>query len=285
MPFADKFNEAAQNAAIRLIDGDRWQELPWLAKLVQQAVRDGVSVVVTGQGSVSTLDLSAWADKAVSRIEESIEPVPIDATQLTEEQLETLLNTGRRTDDFSNLSKRFDPASPEGDKSVTAVASRDDEGTLTVHSVSEEKQDSFESNDFAHVEGYDWRIIVADRLKNHRNSWAEHFVRRPTQEEFENQYRHFEAWTHHVHVNAWVDGEWKTITEEYVPHWSKEKPAESFTTTSKWEDGKGWRIKFWDQRVNRENFVYFDYKPGGITLHKYHNGKQFAVVEQRPEGI
>lgn len=263
MPFADKFNEAAQNAAIRLIEADEWRGCGWLAKLVEQQVR-------------LTLTTSA--------------AITFDAPNMDEADIVRLLEEGRRCDDFS---KKSDPApvffgqdpAEDGDKSVTAEVSCDNESILTVHSVREEKRDSFESNDFSHVDGYDWRIIVADRLKNHRNSWAEHFVRRPTQEEFENQYRHFEAWTHHVHVNVWVGGEWKTITEEYVPHWSKEKPAESFTTTSEWEEGKGWRIKFWDQRVNRDNFVYFDYKPGGITLQKYHNGKHFAVVEQRPEGI
>jgi len=262
MPFADKFNEAAQNAAIRLIDGDRWQELPWLSKLVQQAVRDSVA-----GGEV---ELSSWAGEAGSQIESSLEPLILDGTKLTEEQMEHLLTGGRRCDDFSKKSHPLPVEFGQG------PADESDK---------EQPSDSFESNDFSRVEGYDWRIIVADRMKNHRNSWAEHFVRRPTQEEFEHQFQHFEARTHHVHVNQWVDGDWTTITTDYVPHWSKEKPAETFTTTSDWEEGKNWRIKFWDQRVNRDNFVYFDYKPGGITLHKYHNGKHFAVVEQRPEGI
>lgn len=148
-----------------------------------------------------------------------------------------------------------------------------------------EVRESFESNSFEHVAGYDWRIMVSDRNKNHRNSWVENFIRPPTQEEFELQFRHFHARTHYVHVNYWVDGSWTTITAEYVPDWSKEKPKETFTASDEWPEGKKWRIRFHDQRVGRENFVYFDSKPGGIVLAKYHSAKCFAVVEQRPEGI
>lgn len=247
MPFADKFNEAAQNAAIRLIEADEWRGCGWLAKLVEQQVR-------------LTLATSAV--------------ITVDAREMNEADMERLLETGRRCDDFSKKSEPVPvdlAAAPEAEKEK-------EQGPSSAG-------DSFESNDFTHVDGYDWRIIVADRLKNHNNSWAEHFNYPPSQEEFEHQFRHFHARTHHVHVNKWVDGDWTTITGEYVPQWNKEKPEETFTTTNEWEEGKKWRIKFWDQRVNRDNFVYFDYKPGGITLQKYHNGKHFAVVEQRPEGI
>ena len=178
-----------------------------------------------------------------------------------------------------------DPAIPGGDKSVTSVVSRDDDGAATVHSVSEAGQDSFESNSFDHVDGYDYRIIVTDRMKDHRNSWAEHFKQKPTQEEFEYQFRHFHARTHHVHVNHWVDGSWETITSEYVPHWNKEKPKETLQPSEEWPEGKKYRIKFWDQRIDGFNYVYFDSKPGGIVLNKYHAAKCFAVTEQRPEGV
>lgn len=256
MPFADKFNEAAQNAAIRLIEADEWRGCGWLAKLVEQQVR----LTLTQQAPT------------------------LDARNLTDEELEHMLTAGRRSDDFSNLSKRSEPV-PYAFTQQTEELAEPEPQADTAELATNAGDHAFVSDDFTHVEGYDWRIIVADRLKNHANSWAKHFNYRPSQDEFEDQFRHFHARTHHVHANKWVDGDWTTITEEYVPHWNKEKPAETFTTTSDWEDGKGWRIKFWDQRVNRDNFVYFDYKPGGITLQKYHNGKQFAVVEQRPEGI
>lgn len=148
-----------------------------------------------------------------------------------------------------------------------------------------EVPDSFESDSFAHEDGYDWRIMVSDRNKNHRNSWVENFSRPPTQEEFDHQFRHFQARTHYVHVNQWVNGNWTTITADYVPGWNKEKPEETFTATDEWPEGKKYRIRFHDQRIGRENYVYFDGKPGGIVLAKYHSAKCFAVVESRPEGI
>lgn len=148
-----------------------------------------------------------------------------------------------------------------------------------------EVPDSFESDSFAHEDGYDWRIMVSDRNKNHRNSWVENFSRPPTQEEFDHQFRHFHARTHYVHVNHWVNGNWTTITADYVPGWNKEKPEETFTTTDEWPEGKKYRIRFHDQRIGRENYVYFDGKPGGIVLAKYHSAKCFAVVESRHEGI
>lgn len=150
---------------------------------------------------------------------------------------------------------------------------------------SKKNDDSFESNDFSHVEGYDWRIIVTDRGRNHSNSWAEHFNHAPTQDEFELQFRHFHARTHYVHVNQWVDGDWITITENYVPAWRKEKPKETFTATEEWPEGKRFRIKFFDQRIGGYNYVYFESKPGGIVLNKYHSTKCFAVVQARPEGV
>lgn len=148
-----------------------------------------------------------------------------------------------------------------------------------------EVPDSFESDSFAHEDGYDWRIMVSDRNKNHRNSWVENFCRPPTQEEFDHQFRHFHARTHYVHVNQWVDGNWTTITTEYAPQFSKEKPNENFTASEEWPEGKKYRIRFFDQRVDRINYVYFDNKPGGIVLNKYHSTKGFAVVERRPESV
>ena len=104
-------------------------------------------------------------------------------------------------------------------------------------------------------------------------------------EDFEYQFRHFHARTHHVHVNHWVNGDWETITTEYVPHWNKEKPKETLKPSEEWPEGKKFRIKFWDQRIDGFNYVYFDSKPGGIVLNKYHAAKCFAVTEQRPEGV
>jgi hypothetical protein len=236
MPFADKFNEAAQKAILRKIEADQWEQLPWLARLVQQQV---------------TVAVKEWG--VVEGGNPDIQSLIAELRDEPRDNSETIAEV-KITDSDEN----HDPKMKSGDH-------------------------SFVSDDFSHESGYDWRIIVADREKNHTNSWAEHFNYRPSQEEFEHQFRHFHARTHHVHVNQWVDGEWETITGDYVPHWNKEKPVETFTATDKWEDGKNWRIKFWDQRINQYNYAYFDHKPGGIQLNKYHNAKCFAVTEKRPE--
>jgi len=278
MPFADKFNEAAQAAAIRLIEADEWRGCGWLAKLVEQQVK--LTLEASARIEVTPL---AYAPQ-----EEQQEQQPIDCRLKSEADIAKLI--GVKPEVLRSVIAA-ESASPEA---IEAWAQKASEAIEAAQPAAERTQtqpsepghkDSFESNDFGHVEGYDWRIIVADRLKDHCNSWAEHFNYRPSQEDFEHHYRHFEARTHHVHVNQWVDGDWITLTPDYAPQLNKEKPAESFTTTSDWEDGKGWRIRYWDQRVDRVNYVYFDYKPGGITLHKYHSAKGFAVVEKRPEGV
>lgn len=247
MPFVDKFNEAAQNAALRLIEADEWRGCGWLAKLVEQQVR--LTLTTT---AVTTVDPHEMKKSGTGQ----------------------MMAAGRDSDDYPNK-----PNPVQLYFAASQVVSSEE------NQASASDGASFQSNDFSHVDGYDWRIIVADRMKNHNNSWAEHFNRAPTQEEFEKQFQHFHARTHHVHVNSWVNGEWVTITENYVTHWRKEKPEESFTTTEQWEEGKQWRIKFWDQRVNRFNYVYFDYKPGGISLNKYHSSKCYAVTERRPDGV
>lgn len=140
--------------------------------------------------------------------------------------------------------------------------------------------------DFNPQPGYPWRILVSDRWKNHENSHAVHFSRLPTQEEFEEEHKHFHARTHWVHVNHWNGESWDTITDLFYSFGKKpepEKPVETFKTTDEWEEGKNWRIKFWDQRVNDFNYVYFVNKPGGMALSKYHSSKCFAVTEKRPE--
>lgn len=266
MEFAKQFSEAAQNAVLLAVETGSWTRFPWIENMMKQSVRDSLK----GEAS---------RDQTTSDRVRSIMPTLICGCQFG---FCTCTKSYPATPD---LIRTFtDPASSEGDKSVTATASSDDNGVVSIHSVSEVEKYSFESNDFTHVEGYDYRIIVTDRLKNHRNSWAEHFKQKPTQEEFEYQFRHFHARTHHVHVNHWVNGDWETITTDYVPHWNKEKPKETLKPSEEWPEGKNYRIKFWDQRITGYNYVYFAYKPGGIILNKYHSAKCFAVVQTRPEG-
>lgn len=277
MDFAKQFTEAAQKAVLTAVENGSWVNYPWMENMIKGAAREGLKPQIS-------VDMNAI-------VPDFKRDVVLTGAEFAREAHGPVSNWGCSfgkctcTDQMRAARRFTDPASPTGDKSVTSVVSRDDDGAVTVHSVSETGKDSFESNDFTHVDGYDYRIIVTDRAKNHYNSWAEHFKQKPTQEEFEYQFRHFHARTHHVHVNHWVDGDWETITTEYVPHWNKEKPKETLKPSEEWPEGKKFRIKFWDQRIDGFNYVYFDSKPGGIVLNKYHAAKCFAVTEQRPEGV
>lgn len=248
MEFAKQFNEAAQKAVLTKIENGEWVNFPWMEALVKRSVR----VALTTEAEIS-VDLTALVPDRTVGIDDVFHAHGIPPS------------IGRQL------------AEAESSKNTLPIG-----GVVQTY---EKPGDVFESNSFAHVEGYDWRIMVSDRNKNHRNSWVENFSRPPTQEEFEYQFRHFHARTHYVHVNYWVDGSWTTITADYVPGWNKEKPNENFTASEEWPEGKKYRIRFFDQRVDRINYVYFDSKPGGIVLNKYHSTKGFAVVEARPEGI
>lgn len=245
MDFAKQFTEAAQKAVLTAVENGSWVNYPWMENMIKGAAREGLKPQI----SVDTRCI-----------------VPDFRTPI----------------DFGAVE---DCSCPAGFCTCHNNHVLTEAPPCEAFHGSKKNDDSFESNDFTHVDGYDWRIIVTDRGKNHSNSWAEHFNHAPTQDEFELQFRHFHARTHYVHVNQWVDGDWITITENYVPSWRKEKPKETFTATEEWPEGNRFRIKFFDQRVNGYNYVYFESKPGGIMLNKYHSTKCFAVVQERPEGV
>lgn len=274
MEFAKQFNEAAQKAVLTKIESGEWVNFPWMETLIKQSVRTALTTVVTINPLSKLLEetprdicgcpagFCTCHDKHVLT-----ETPPCKVFSSQEQIAEAAKKHGINPDVLAQMAWA---ESAENKRPIGGVV---------------EVPDSFESDSFAHEDGYDWRIMVSDRNKNHRNSWVENFNRPPTQEEFEHQFRHFHARTHYVHVNHWVDGSWTTITADYVPGWNKEKPEETFTATDEWPEGKKYRIRFHDQRIGRENYVYFDGKPGGVVLAKYHSAKCFAVVESRPEGI
>lgn len=268
MEFTKRFTEAAQNAILRKIEADQWESMPWLAKLMQQVVRDGVAAtVITSTDDGITVENLSRED--VTNLSKVNKPVPY-------EFIEAARSCGVDEHMLHQLEK---VESAENKQPIGGTVAIAEEGLSQLC-------DSFESNDFAHMSGYDWQIVVIDRWKNKLNSWAEHFTRRPTQEEFQNQFRHFEARTHYVHVNEWRNGSWVAITDDFNgKNTQPEEVQETFTATDEWPEGKKFRVKFWDQRVNGYNYVYFDSKPGGIVLNKYHSAKCFAVTEARPEGV
>lgn len=260
MEFAKQFNEAAQKAVLSAVESGEWVNYSWMEALIKQSVREGLKAEVT---SVSQI-IFPEALEEIAKTTCSASNQPMGGINAGAPRSLCGCQVGFCT---CNTTITEPPA----------CKSRGPRAYPT--------NDSFESNDFTHVEGYDYRIIVSDRQRNHNNSWAEHFSYKPTQEEFEHQFRHFHDKTHYVHVNQWVNGDWITITTDYVPKWNKEKQEETFTATEEWPEGKNYRIKFFDQRVNGYNYVYFESKPGGIVLSKYHSKKCFAVVQARPEGV
>ena len=278
MEFAKQFNEAAQKAVLTKIENGEWVNFPWMETLIKQSVRTALTTVVT-----------------INPLSKLLEETPRDtcgcpAGFCTCHDKHVLTETPPRKV-FSSQEQIAEAAKKHGINPDVLAQMAWAESAENKTPIGGEVQtynnpgDSFESNSFDHVEGYDWQIVCIDRMKNPTNSWAEHFNHLPTQEEFEHQFRHFHARTHYVHANRWEDGKWVAITTDYAPHWSKEKPKETFTATDEWPEGKNYRIRFHDQRIGRENYVYFDGKPGGIVLAKYHSAKCFAVVESRPEGI
>lgn len=253
MEFTKQFTEAAQNAILRKIEADQWENMPWLAKLVQQKV---------------TMSLT--------------EKLVVDCKGMTAEQLNAVLKSQGEppifNDDFSKLSEHI-PYQTVGDV-------EEEQFDPCERAADEKPAEYFQSDVFDHTYGYDWQIVVIDRMKNAFNSWAIHFGRMPTQEEFSEQFKHFEARTHYVHVNEWRGGKWISITDEFNGKNSPtEEVKESFTATEEWPNMKTHRIKFWDQRINAYNYVYFEHHPGGIVLRKYHSTKCYAVVQKRPEGV
>lgn len=247
--FTQKFDAAAQAAVLKMLDGDSWQSMPWLVDLVSH--RATISLI---QSETIEVDYKLPATSEHAHC------------------------TG------TPLSSRFPNIIAPGSEVEEAVKA----SVLESAGLNQDTAPSeffFVSNDFSHSEGFDYRIIVADRLKDHQNSWAVHFSGKPTQEEFDEQYRYYRDRTHHVHVNHWMNGEWETITDEYTPNFRKKLSDSSISVVVDWPEGSTHRIKFWDDRIDAQNYVYFDYRPSGMLLAKYHVAKAFAVVESRPEGV
>lgn len=252
MDFAKQFTEAAQKAVLIAVENGSWVNYPWMENMIKGAAREGLKPQISVDMRCIVPDFRT----------------PLDFGAV--EACGCPLGKCTCSDSIREFAKTIESLSTGGTRQAPALS---------------DGSNSFESNDFTHVDGYDYRIIVSDRERRHSNSWCEHFKQKPTQEEFEYQFRHFHARTHYVHVNHWVDGDWETITSEYVPQWNKEKPKETLKPSEEWPEGKKYRIKFWDQRIDGFNYVYFDSKPGGIVLNKYHAAKCFAVTEPRPEGV
>lgn len=154
----------------------------------------------------------------------------------------------------------------------------------------EEHPTAIRSADTRWMPGYNYKIMVTYRDRDrYDDAYTVHYIDRPSQEEFDSHFALFLTGKAYVHIKQ-ADGRSKSwnITHEYSKHIDadghviKEKPVETFDADENWPDDKHWRIKFFDVRIGKLNYVYFSFRPTGMTLAKYHTGKVFAVAEQRP---
>lgn len=141
-----------------------------------------------------------------------------------------------------------DPASPDGDHTVTAEVAIGENGEKTVTKITQHEQldtcgcpvgrctctdqmlrrlreddapakrytpPPIINNTRQHIQGYDWQIAVLARDKNPEDTYVIHYAYMPTQVEFAEHYIKFQRQTHYVHVNEWVNHDWEGITRSY----------------------------------------------------------------------
>ncbi len=268
MDFANQFNEAAQQAVLSAVRSGAWVKHRWIEDLIKQSVL----------GRVNTGAIAAAAA-------EVIEPAPHGHASHPAAAPEPALTAEPAAIDPVAPPVVTEPAAEPSMAELMAL--EESAGAVVMPAEAKPEPDFFISHNFNHVEGYPYRILVIDRLKNHTRSRAVHFKRAPTQEEFDLEFRDYQAGTHYIYVNVWIPGsnDWGTVTTDYVPKWNKEKPKETLKPREDWPDGKNFRVKFWDSRIPAFNYVYFERKPSPYAVKQYHDTKCFAVVESRPEGV
>ncbi len=201
-----------------------------------------------------------------------------------------------------------DPASPDGDKQVTAEVVIDTYGAKTVTSVTVDDKKRYtpppiHNHDRDHILGYDWQIVVLSREKNEHDSYMVHYAEMPTQAQFSEHFGLFHARTHYVHVNEWVNYGWEGITERYdrsAPTKALSQPNKVVRTapppelrsrdvsapsiSSPWEqEDKDWRIRYYSDTSGAVIFHYCDKRPTSAEMAHFHHAKCMAVSQARPK--
>ena len=201
-----------------------------------------------------------------------------------------------------------DPASPDGDKQVTAEVVIDTYGAKTVTSVTVDDKKRYtpppiHNHDRDHILGYDWQIVVLSREKNEHDSYIVHYAEMPTQAQLDEHFVKFHERTHYVHVNEWMNYGWEGITERY----DRTAPASSLTrknevvrtapapelrgrdvsappVSSPWEqEDKAWRIRYYSDVAGAVIFHYVDKRPTSAEMAHFHHAKCMAVSQARPK--
>lgn len=201
-----------------------------------------------------------------------------------------------------------DPASPDGDKQVTAEVSTDSYGSKTVTSVKLDDKKRYTpppitSGERAHIPGYDWQICVLSRQKDMEDSYVVHYAYMPTQTEFAEHYIKFQRQTHYVHVNEWVNFSWEGITRSYdttsVARQLQEpnpvvrtapapelrgRDVSASPVTAPWEqEDKPWRIRYYSDTAGAVIFHYVDKRPTSAEMAHFHHAKCMAVSQVKPK--
>lgn len=137
--------------------------------------------------------------------------------------------------------------------------------------------------------GYPWKInVVPFDLYGDLKAYYVHFQERPTQEQFDTHYALFLQRKCRVHVFE-SDGEnSRRITDEYCAftergdvNYASDETLKPRTT---WRDGERFRIRFYDERIGKDNYVYFPNKPTKEQVNRLSTVKKSAFVEPRPLG-
>lgn len=201
-----------------------------------------------------------------------------------------------------------DPASPEGDHTVTAEVATGENGEKTVTSVTVHDKPRYlpppiTNSERDHIPGYDWQICVLSRVKNTDDSYIVHYALQPTQAQLNEHFIKFHERTHYVHVNEWRNLGWDGITERYdrsVPTAALTAPNKIVRTApapelrgrdvsapamaTEWEQPeKPWRTRYYSDEAKSVIFFYSDKKPTSRELMHFHHAKCLAVTQAKPK--
>ncbi|EFL9618746.1 hypothetical protein HZ84_003956 [Escherichia coli] len=141
------------------------------------------------------------------------------------------------------------------------------------------------------MEGYPWRISVEpfDRY-GEMEAYYVHFQERPTPEQFAEHYAHYLSDTNKCRVHLFEsDGtNSRRITDEYCSFTERgdvNYPSdETLVPRLTWRDGERFRIRFFDERIHKDNFIYYPHKPHKSEVNRLSTLKKVAIVEARRAG-
>lgn len=141
------------------------------------------------------------------------------------------------------------------------------------------------------MEGYPWRISVEpfDRYGD-MEAYYVHYRDRPTQEQFAEHYAHYLSDTNKCRVHLFEsDGiNSRRITDEYCSFTERgdvNYPSdETLVPRLTRRDGERFRIRFFDERIHKDNFIYYPHKPAKSEVNRLSTLKKVAIVEARRAG-